>query len=253
MSTYEELLNKFKEYVKRKGRVSLDDMKKWAEENEVGLITLSVIVNDLITNRELQPIGEFKELDEEELALPLPEEVVVPSESEEEVLILKPKEEKKKAKREGILRTRKEKRVMKTKLSKISPLFKWSEEEEEVEIETEIKKEEKREKLSVEERREKEEEKVIKIKEEPISKVEEYDEDLKKAITYLNKYHSVGEIRFLIDLESLGVKNPREVMYRLAELGFIVRKPIGVIDATEKLPKVKIKDEEESIELTRFI
>ncbi|MCD6095128.1 MAG: hypothetical protein J7J99_01020 [Thermoprotei archaeon] len=251
MSTYEELLNKFKDYVKRKGRVSLDDMRKWAEENEVGLITLSVIVNDLITNEELRPIGEFKELDEEELALPLPEEVV-PSESKEEVLILKPKEEKKKAKREGILRTKKEKRVMKTKLSKISPLFKWSEEEE-VEIETEIKKEEKKEKPSVEERREKEEEKVIKIKEEPISKVEEYDEDLKKAIIYLNKYHSVGEIRFLIDLESLGVKNPREVMYRLAELGFIIRKPIGVIDATEKLPKVKIKDEEESIELTRFI
>ena len=251
MSTYEELLNKFKDYVKRKGRVSLDDMRKWAVENEVGLITLSVIVNDLITNEELRPIGEFKELDEEELALPLPEEVV-PSESKEEVLILKPKEEKKKAKREGILRTKKEKRVMKTKLSKISPLFKWSEEEE-VEIETEIKKEEKKEKPSVEERREKEEEKVIKIKEEPISKVEEYDEDLKKAIIYLNKYHSVGEIRFLIDLESLGVKNPREVMYRLAELGFIIRKPIGVIDATEKLPKVKIKDEEESIELTRFI
>jgi len=253
MSTYEELLNKFKNYVKRRGKVSLDDMKKWAEENEVGLITLSVIVNDLITNRELRPIGEFKELDEEELALPLPEEVVVPSESEEEVLILKPKGEKKKTRREGILRTRKEKRVMKTKLSKISPLFKWSEEEEEIEIETEIKKEEKEEKPSVEERREKEEEKVIKIKEEPISKVEEYDEDLKKAITYLNKYHSVGEIRFLIDLESLGVKNPREVIYRLAELGFIIRKPIGVIDATEKLPKVKIKDEEESIELTRFI
>jgi len=252
MSTYEELLNKFKDYVKRKGRVSLDDMRKWAEENEVGLITLSVIVNDLITNKELRPIGEFKELDEEELALPLPEEVVVPSESEE-VLILKPKEEKKESKREGILRTKKEKRVMKTKLSKISPLFKWSEEEEEVEIETEIKKEEKREKPSVEERREKEEEKVIKIKEEPISKVEEYDEDLKKAIIYLNRYHSVGEIRFLIDLESLGVKNPREVMYRLAELGFIIRKPIGVIDTTEKLPKVKIKDEEESIELTRFI
>jgi len=249
MSTYEELLNKFKDYVRRKRRVSLDDMKKWAEENEVGLITLSVIVNDLITNKELQPIGNFKELDEEALALPIPEEVAVSSEHEEEVLILKP--EGKETKRRETKRTKKEKQrsIARTRLSRISPLFKWSEEE--VEVETEIK-EEKKEESKIEEKEEKEEEKIIKIKEEPVSSIEEYDDDLKKAIAYLNRYHSVGEIRFLLDLESIGVKNPRDVMYRLADLGFIIRKPIGVIDTTEKLPKVKIKDEE-SIELTRFI
>ncbi|RLF21031.1 MAG: hypothetical protein DRZ82_00140 [Thermoprotei archaeon] len=250
MNTYETLVNKFKEYVKSKGKVLLEDMKKWAEENNIGLITLSVIVNDLVTKGELKPLGEFKEVDKDELALPMPEGVASPEVPIEDQGVLTGGISKLKTiTKTKAVRTSPKERRRTSRLSRISPLFKWSEEEE-LEVEVGAKEERKEEVKS--EEKSKQELKVVKVREEPVAKLEEYEEDVRKAIIYLNRYHSVGELRFLLDLESLGVKNPREVMYKLVELGFIVRKPIGVIDATDKLPKVKIK-EETSVELTRFI
>ncbi|RLF11839.1 MAG: hypothetical protein DRJ98_02305 [Thermoprotei archaeon] len=69
--------------------------------------------------------------------------------------------------------------------------------------------------------------------------LEEVKEDLEVAVAYLNDYWSVGELRFLDDLKALGVKDPGKVLKKLLELGYVERTPSGVINATEKLPKVR--------------
>jgi hypothetical protein len=66
------------------------------------------------------------------------------------------------------------------------------------------------------------------------------DEDLAKAVRYLGRYWSVGRLRFLEDLEELGVKNPRKVLEELWKRGLIeIVEPgfggAGVINATEAL------------------
>ena len=64
------------------------------------------------------------------------------------------------------------------------------------------------------------------------------DEDLKIAIDYLNSYWSVGEIRFILDLKNLGVKDPEKIIDTLWEKKYIEIDDLGVITATENLPKI---------------
>ncbi len=66
------------------------------------------------------------------------------------------------------------------------------------------------------------------------------DEDITKAVRYLGRYWSVGRLRFLEDLEELGVKNPRKVLEELWKRGLIeIVEPgfggAGVINATQAL------------------
>ncbi|RLF15702.1 MAG: hypothetical protein DRJ97_03220 [Thermoprotei archaeon] len=87
----------------------------------------------------------------------------------------------------------------------------------------------------------KEAEKPAKPVETKPRKVEEAvpDKDLELAISYLNDYWSVGELRLIDDLKLMGVSEPQKVVRKLVELGYVERSPSGVINATEKLPKVK--------------
>ena len=73
-----------------------------------------------------------------------------------------------------------------------------------------------------------------KARAEPVS-----ERDLEIAISYLNDYWSVGELRLMDDLRALGVSEPQKVVRRLMELGYVERTPSGVINATDKLPRVK--------------
>ncbi len=75
----------------------------------------------------------------------------------------------------------------------------------------------------------------------PTPSSEELDEDLRKAISYLNSYWSVGEIRFLMDMKNMGVKHPENLLKRLLELGYVERSTLGVINATKLLPRIKEK------------
>ena len=68
---------------------------------------------------------------------------------------------------------------------------------------------------------------------------ENLNEDLLKAIEYLNNWWSVGEIRFTIDLMAMGVKNPEKVIRELVKRGYAVKSDLGVINATDKLPRIK--------------
>jgi len=62
---------------------------------------------------------------------------------------------------------------------------------------------------------------------------------LLKAVEYLNNYWSVGIIRFINDLKLIGVSEPERILRRLLELGFVEYSPVGVLNATDRLPKVK--------------
>lgn len=67
------------------------------------------------------------------------------------------------------------------------------------------------------------------------------DIDLKRSIEYLNKYHSVGVIRFLRDLSEMGVSNPEAILKKLISLGHVTYSPYGVINASPTLPKISDK------------
>lgn len=63
--------------------------------------------------------------------------------------------------------------------------------------------------------------------------------DFNRAIEYLNDYWSVGVIRFIHDLKSMGISNPDLILKKLIELEYVNYLPIGVINATSKLPRIK--------------
>jgi len=86
-----------------------------------------------------------------------------------------------------------------------------------------------------------------KILEEEIEKpkleidIEKLDEDLKKALSYLSEYWSVGEIRFKLDLKKLGIQDPDKVLYKLLDMDVIDLTPGGVVNLKVELPKIKKK------------
>lgn len=67
------------------------------------------------------------------------------------------------------------------------------------------------------------------------------DPDLKRAIEYLNKYHSVGVIRFISDLSDMGVSNPDNLLKKLISIGYVDYSHSGVINASRNLPKISDK------------
>jgi len=71
--------------------------------------------------------------------------------------------------------------------------------------------------------------------------VEKLDEDLKRTLSYLSEYWSVGEIRFRLDLKKLGLQDPDKVLLRLLDLGIVELTPTGVVNLKFELPKVKKK------------
>ena len=65
------------------------------------------------------------------------------------------------------------------------------------------------------------------------------DEDLRKAVEYLNMYRSVGRLRFEMDLKDCGVEDPKVVLEKLVKLEYVKATP-DVVNATSKLPKIKL-------------
>ncbi len=68
-----------------------------------------------------------------------------------------------------------------------------------------------------------------------------YDEtepNLRRAIEYLNDYPSVGIMRFNLDLQSLQVEETDRILKKLSDEGFVEVSPLGVVNATSRLPKM---------------
>lgn len=90
-----------------------------------------------------------------------------------------------------------------------------------------------------------EEEQIVKeeVEEKPRLNIDfdKLDEDLKRSLSYLSEYWSVGEIRFRIDLKRLGVQDPDKVLLRLLDMGVVELTPSGVVNLKVELPKIKRK------------
>ena len=185
------------------GSVTFDKLVEWAEENDVGIITLSIALNDLIEEGKISAPEGFFEPEDYVIALPVPRVVTL---SKSEVV-----EEKIEAPEESELQVSSTESVA---AEAHIESFEGSSEAGEVE--------------------------AVKIKQ-AVEEFEESvsDDDLEKAIEYLNDYWSVGVIRFFEDLKMLGVSKPDRILRKLLELGFVTYSTMGVVNATEKLPKLK--------------
>lgn len=224
---YQQILDKLYKFIAERGdKVSFDELIKWAEENNVGSITLSIALNDLVNWGKIIALEGFFEPENYIVAFSVPRSVKIVEEKVEKKEI-EEKKEKLEEEREEIEEKVKE---------EVEKLGEEEEREREEVVEAGFKEEEMQSQSKVvtvaEEEKEKEASSRLEI--ETIN-----DEDLKRAIEYLNDYWSVGVIRFLHDLKVMGIPNPDLILKKLINLEYVVYLPIGVINATSKLPRVK--------------
>jgi hypothetical protein len=94
----EEIENAILSFVKERGKVSYEEIEKWAEKNNIGSYTLRIILNDLIKRKSLEaPDGFYDE--ESYIEPPRPKSIVLASSDYEKL-----KEYLKEYKSIGILR-----------------------------------------------------------------------------------------------------------------------------------------------------
>ena len=72
MSAYRKLLEEVYDFIKGRGKVTFDELRSWAEAKDIGPVTLSMIVNDLINEGKIVGEGGERELEDEPIALPVP-------------------------------------------------------------------------------------------------------------------------------------------------------------------------------------
>ncbi len=227
-------------WIESKGKVTRDELLKWAKENEIGSLIAAIVVNDLLDEGRLIGEGNYEPPSDAPFAPAIPAIIRVPKRARKQRMIIEVKKEEKQHK----VKPSRQRATVKSGIKRTTTLieFLFEEKAERKKAEERVVETPRVESVQVEiEKEEVGEEEKIGGTEEEYKELAEYEEDVRKAIIYLNEYHSVGEYRFFEDLKAMGVKNPRQVMYKLLSLGFIVRHKLGVIDATDKLPKVKVK------------
>ena len=175
------LLDRVRSYIRSVGEISFDDLRVWAKGENIGLATLTAILNDLLKSGEISAPEGFMEVEDVLCSFQVPKIIsskpgvtVIPS---------------------------------KVDVSRESVAMEVSVEKSTTRIDLDWMK----------------------------------DVDLRGAVEYLNKYHSVGVIRFLRDLSDMGVSNPEAVLKKLISLGYIDYSPLGVVNASSKLPKISDK------------
>ena len=227
---YKNLLRKLIALIKDKKEITSEELLEWAEEQDIGVITLQVLIDDLRSK-------DFIEMSsEEKVVKSLLGNVSIPS-------TIRVKMTKRLIKREEV-----RSRSLPRKRRKGISILDF------VEVEESPKVEEKEPKTI-----EREEKKTTNLKlaldRETISKftqkkpVKSESNEISLAISYLNRYPSVGSIRFAIDLKGMGISDPEALMRKLLDLGYIVIDELGVVNATDKLPKI----DKDSIKLSNLI
>lgn len=178
---YKMLLDRVRSYIRSVGEISFDDLRVWAKGENIGLATLTAILNDLLKSGEISAPEGFMEVEDVLCSFQVPKIIsskpgvtVIPS---------------------------------KVDVSRESVAMEVSVEKSTTRIDLDWMK----------------------------------DVDLRGAVEYLNKYHSVGVIRFLRDLSDMGVSNPEAVLKKLISLGYVDYSPLGVVNASSKLPKISDK------------
>jgi len=220
MNQYQSLLKSFLKFMKTKGRVSFEEMISWCRDEGIEPIILVAIIDDLKREDLIVISNEEREIAEGSM-ITIPVEVSV---REKTILVERRRKDVKRIK---------SRRGVKGYQSILNFLKK-----EEIE--------EKEEEKIKEERKENEQNlgNALPISESSSKEIEQSilkDSDLYKAIQYLNRYWSVGDIRFIEDLKKNNVKDPEKVLKELLEKGYVERHPLGVLNATNKLPQVSTK------------
>jgi len=227
---YKNLLRKLIALIKDKKEITSEELLEWAEEQDIGVITLQVLIDDLRSK-------DFIEMSsEEKVVKSLLGNVSIPS-------TIRVKMTKRLIKREEV-----RSRSLPRKRRKGISILDF------VEVEESPKVEEKEPK-SVEREEKKTTNLKLALDRETISKftqkkpVKSESDEISLAISYLNRYPSVGSIRFAIDLKGMGISDPEALMRKLLDLGYIVIDELGVVNATDKLPKI----DKDSIKLSNLI
>jgi hypothetical protein len=224
MDEYEKLLKELEEEVKAKQSMSWEDLLSWGEEHDVGLVTLSLLLEELKRKGIVEASPEL-ELVDEHLEISIPRRITV---------------KRPKAPAAPKPKTVREKRQKGTREQQ-GALLKYllGEEGEEV-------KEEKR-----EEERSVGRPPVETEHPESLTAVAEVettqsrapmDRDLAIALQYLRRYWSVGELRFVADLKSLGVNDPEGLLRRLISEGLVTLAEPGVVNAKKEEVEKRVKE-----------
>jgi len=178
---YKMLLDRVRSYIRSVGEISFDDLRVWAKGENIGLATLTAILNDLLKIGEISAPEGFMEVEDVLCSFQVPKIIS----SKPSVTVI----------------------PSKVDVSRESIAMEVSVEKSTTRIDLDWMK----------------------------------DVDLRRAVEYLNKYHSVGVIRFLRDLSDMGVSNPEAVLKKLISLGYVDYSPLGVVNASSKLPKISDK------------
>ena len=208
---YEELLEKLKAMIKAKHRVSSSELVEWSESVEVGVVTLSLLIDDLKREGVIEA-SEESILVDEHLGIEIPRLVKLKGLGESKPRASAARRRRKVSRRQG----------EKGGLLKFLPIE------------------------STESKERGEEDQRIVVKQTPrepkLLEVSGYERDYLIALYYLSRYWSVGEIRLLMDLKNLGVENPEAVLRRLLEEGVVTRSRIGVVNANMEEVRRRLKD-----------
>ncbi len=236
---YEQLLEELNKIIIKKKKITWNQLKEWINSKNIGFLTLSLLLEDLKEKMGVKiKFSEKKILVDEILEIYVPDEIIYHEidkiNKEEKVIHSYPKLLSKKTREK-----RKEKKSTRprkiSKSSNISILDFLS-------VEKRIKesKEENKENKSLSSKQKEVEETDAEYAREITIKELADDKDTEIALSYLAKYWSVGEIRFIQDLKRLGVKDPKAVINKLLNKGYIERINIGIINAKEIIKKYKI-------------
>lgn len=224
MSDLEDLLKELMEKLKERGKLEFSEVLSWSERRGLTPLTLYLLFDELKENKDVR-FSEEKELIDENLELYIPRRIEHLSSlnGRKEVL-----ESDKPVKVRKSLRKIKHKKRKGVKTGSQVNLVGFLKEERVREGEPEKEHEPKAEEGVKEE---------ITVSSEHTKPVFE-DPDLAKAVEYLSRYWSVGEIRFIQDLKRLGIKDPRKVIEKLLSEKLISRSKLGVINAEKRLLEI---------------
>ncbi|MGC9106742.1 MAG: hypothetical protein ACP5IE_00915 [Infirmifilum sp.] len=228
MEEYSKLKESLINLVKNKGVVTAQEIISWANENDVGVFTLYLLIQDLLETGEIKGEGE-KFLIETNINLEIPSRLVYPK---KEVRITKPPQHKQKTKQ------RPRRHSSQTLMPYIQQKEGTGEASQPPRKETQATNDAAKTSTSSASGPIKKD--IILTRE--ITDNPELgnllsDQDFAKAIRYLGRYWSVGKLRFLIDMsnENIQPKKAEKIIVELARLGLVEVSENNVINAKDTL------------------
>jgi len=221
MDEYEELLRELRSEIRARGELSSKELMEWGESRGIGVVTLSLLVDDLKRSGLIDASSDSVVVDEH-LGIAIPKKVRIRARA------AKPKPKLHRQRR----------RPVRERGTLLKYIFEGSEFKKAAEVKAKEKKE------GGEERRlQPTPPKAPSEEPKPRSPAQAggVDRDLLAALYYLSRYWSVGELRFLIDLKNMGVKDPEALLRRLVEEGVVTRSELGVINANREEVSKRLK------------